>query len=118
MKSNQIMGLMAAGVIFPSMAIASAQGVLANEVRVKTANVEAVTRRDGSIYVNTGGNAVRVTRRRSSRYWTPWRNWNFPWHRFSQSTSGCRHSSYQSTRQTTRSGGRIIHNSSSSQICN
>ncbi|MEM8673337.1 MAG: hypothetical protein AAGF83_05620 [Cyanobacteria bacterium P01_G01_bin.67] len=118
MKSNQLIGLMAVGIILPSAVIASSKGVIANEVRVKTNNIEAVTRRDGSIYINSGGNTVSVPRRRSYRSWNPFHNWNFPWHSFSSNRSGCRHSSYQSTQQTTRSRSRVIHNSSSSHICN
>ena len=118
MKPNTLIGLMAVGIIVPSTAITSTQGVLAKEVRVKTANIEAVSRRDGTVYINTGGNTVSVPRRRSYRYWNPWRNWNFPWQRYSNYNSGCRQSSYQSTRQTTRSGSRVIHSSNSSHTCN
>ena len=53
MKPNKLIGLVAVGLILPSTAVAFGNPVLA-EVRVKTANVEAVTRNNGNIYVNTG----------------------------------------------------------------
>ncbi|MEL6441404.1 MAG: hypothetical protein AAFQ80_19390 [Cyanobacteria bacterium J06621_8] len=115
MKSNQLIGAIAIGIILPSIAIASVPAI-AGEIRVKTANVEAVSRRNGSIYVNTGGNTVSLNRRRAYRSWSPWQNWNFPWQR--HRASGCRHGSYQSTRQTTRSSSGTIYSSSSTQICN
>ena len=134
MKPNKLMGLVAAGLILPSTAIASSNSVLA-EVKVKTNNVEAVTRSDGSVYVDTGETTINVPRRNTPRYWNPFRYWNFPWHLNSSDSRAsdyaprlpsnggtlrdrqCHQSSYQSTQQTTQSGHTVQH-SSYSQGCN
>ena len=114
MKPNKFIGLVAVGLILPSTTIALSNSVLA-EVRVKTANVEAVTRNDGSVYVNTGDTSVSVPRRHR-RYWNPVRYWQFPWQSFSNNRH-CRNSTYQSTRQTTQSGNHTVQHSSYSNNC-
>ena len=111
MKPDKLIGLVAVGLILPSTAIALSDSVQA-EVRVKTANVEAVTRNDGSIYVNTGGTNVSVPRHRTRRSWNPLRYWQLPW-RNSSNDRHCRQTIYQSTRQTTHSGNHIVQHSSS-----
>lgn len=116
MKPNKLIGLVAVGLILPSTAIALGNSVLASEVRVKTANVEAVTRSDGSIYVDTGRTSINVPRR-SRRSWYPWRYWNFPWQSLSSDRDTCRHTSYQSTQQTTQSGQTTVQSSSYSHSC-
>ena len=113
MKPNKFIGLVAVGLILPSTAIAMSNSVLA-EVRVKTANVEAVTRRDGSIYLDTGGTSVSVPRRHNRRYWNPIRYWQLPWRSYSNSERHCRQTTYQSTRQTTHSGNHLVQHSSHS----
>ncbi|MEL7523497.1 MAG: hypothetical protein AAFY63_22905 [Cyanobacteria bacterium J06643_13] len=123
MKPKKIIGLVAVGLILPSTAIALSNSVLASEVKVKTANVEAVTRSDGSVYIDTGGTTLSVPRHSSHRYssrrsWSPWRYWKFPWQSFSSDRDICRHSSYQSTRQTTHGGGSTVQSSSYSHSCN
>jgi len=110
MKPNKLIGLVAVGLILPSTAVAFSSSVLAREVRVKTANVEAVTRSDGSVYINTGGTTVSLPRRQTRRYWNPFRYWQSPW----QSLNGerhCRQTSYQSTQQTSQSGHTVQHSS-------
>lgn len=121
MKPYKILGLIAASLILPSMAIASSNSVLANEVRVKTANLEAVTRQDGSVYIDTGKINVSVPQSRVRHHWNPWRYWN-PWQsqnrdRTSNRLSGNCHYSYQSTKQTTHLGNKTLQ-SSSYQHCN
>ena len=118
MKPNKLMGVMAVGLILPSTAIALGDSVLANEIRVKTPNVGAISRNDGSIYVNTGGTTLNVPRRNSRRSWNPFRYWRLPWQSLSHDQEICRHSSYQSTQQTTQSGSRIVQQSSYSNNCN
>ena len=122
MKPNKLIGLMAVGLILPSTAIAFGDSVLAKEVRVKTANVEAVTRSDGSVYVNTEGTTVSVPRRNTRRYWNPIRYWQLPWHfgsdreALNKSNRHCHQTTYQSTQQTTQSG--TVQHSSYSNNCN
>lgn len=120
MKPTKLMGLVAAGIVMPSTAIAYGSSVLAGEVQIKTANVEAVTRSDGSVYVNSGGNRINVPSRRSYRYGFPFRYWRFPWRNYSRNSdrSNCRHSSYQSTSHVTQSNSKIVQSSVSSHTCN
>lgn len=119
MKPTKLMGLVTIGIMLPSTLTASAVSVKASEVQVKTANVEATTRSDGSVYVNSGGTSVKVPSRRSYRYWSPWRSWRFPWQSYRSVRSNCRQSSYQSTSHVTRSSNKIIQRSvSSSNSCN
>ena len=110
------MGLVAAGLILPSTAVAFGNSALA-EVKVKTNNVEAITRSDGSIYVDTGGTTLNVPQRDPRRYWNPFRYWSFPWQSLDNRSSDrqCRQSSYQSTHQTTQSG--TVQHSSYSHSC-
>ena len=114
---NKLIGLLAAGIVLPTMAIATANVAIASEVKVKTSNVEAFTRSDGSIYVNSGGTSVRVPSRRTHRYWTPWRSWRFPWRSYTTNRPTCRHSSYQSTSHITKSGKQTMQSSISSNSC-
>lgn len=118
MKPNKLIGLVAVGLILPSTAIAFSNSVLAREVRVKTDNVEAVTRSDGSIYVNTGDTSVSLPRRQNRRYWNPFRYWQSPWQRVNgdrgartESNRHCRQTTYQSTQQNSQSGHTVQHNS-------
>lgn len=119
MKPNKLIGLVAVGLILPSTAIAFGNSVLA-EVRVKTANVEAVTRSDGSIHINTGDTTVSVPRRYNRQSWNPLRYWRVPWRSYSSprlvpedaSNRHCRQTTYQSTRQTTQSGNHTVQHSS------
>lgn len=121
MKPYQMLGVMAVGLILPIMAIAEGDAVLASEVRVKTANVEAITRQDGSIYVNTAGTTIAVPQRRVRSSWNPWRYWSVPWRsqnrdRQGQLSHNCYHS-YQYSQQTTRLDNQTLH-SSTIQHCN
>ncbi|MEL6927690.1 MAG: hypothetical protein AAFO95_03535 [Cyanobacteria bacterium J06600_6] len=117
MKPNKLVGLVAVGLILPSAAIASSNSALAREVRVKTANVEAVTRSDGSVYIDTGGASLSLPRRQTRRYWNPLRYWQLPWRSYTNSNRHCRQITYQSTQQTTRSGNHTVQHSSYSNNC-
>lgn len=118
MKKKQLMGLLAMGIVIPSTAIASCNSAIASELKVKTPNVEAISRRDGSVYINSGGTTVQVPSRRTYRYWTPWRSWRLPWQsNYNSIRSNCRHSSYQSTSRVTESSSQIIQSSISSNTC-
>ena len=109
---------MTIGIVLPSTVIATNDAVWAGEVKVNTPNIEAITRSDGSVYLNSGGTTVQVPSRR--RYWTPWRSWRLPWQSYSstRSSPNCRHSSYQSTSHVTASGSKITQSSVSSNLCN
>lgn len=117
MKPNKLIELMVVGIVLPTTAIASIpNSASAHEIKVDTGKVEAITRRDGSTYVNSGGTIVEVPRRRSYRSWNPFRYWNFPWQSYKSSNrTGCRQSSYQAT--STTSSGRVIQSSSSRHSC-
>ena len=94
------------GMISPAIAIAS--DVSAREIEVKIPRVQAVTRSDGSIQIDTG-NSLNVSSRASS--WNPFRNWRLPWRSYRENRhSGCRQSSYQAIK-TTPSGKKIQSNS-------
>lgn len=84
----------------------------ANGVSVQTGNVRVSTERDGSAYVRTGNTSVQVSPHRSSQRWYSWQNWQFPWSR------NCQNKAYQRTTQTTQSGGRVIHSSTSTSSHN
>lgn len=113
---NKLMGLLAAGIVLPSITVAYCVSAIASEVKVQTPNIEAVSRRDGSVYVNSSGTTVQVPSRRTYRYWTPWRSWRLPWRSYSDRSS-CRHSSYQATSHITESSSQIIQSSISSNTC-
>ena len=118
MKLTKIIGFVAVGVVLPNTIIATNNSALAGEVKVSTPNVEAVTRSDGSVYINTGGTTVQVPSRRKA--WTSWRYWRLPWQQdnYTRDSSSCRHSSYQSTSQVTPSSSKIVQSSISSNNCN
>ena len=119
MKPTKLINLIVAGLVLPSITITSWTGLaIASPVKVKTANVEAVTRSDGSVYVNSGRTTVKVPSRRSHRYWNPIRYWRFPWQSYHSDRQTCRHSSYQSTSHVTQSSSRIVQSSVSSHTCN
>lgn len=85
----------------------------ANSVNVQTDNVRVGTNKDGSTYVHTRDSSVQVpARSNSSNRWYYWQNWRFPWSR------GCQNQVYQRTTQTTQSGGRVIHSSTSNSSHN
>lgn len=104
MKYTKLIGLATLLILLPTTA-------MANDIKVKAGNVEVNTYQDGSVYVNTGRTTARVEPRRFSRYWNPFRYWRLPWQ------SNCRHSSYQSTTQSTSSGGKVIQSRVSSHSC-
>lgn len=116
---TKLMGLVAIGIVLPSTVVATNNSALATEIKIKTDNIEAVTKSDGSTYINTGDTTVQVPRRRS---WTPWRYWRFPWQNYSNHStslrSNCRHSSNQSTERIRGSGSTIVQSSFSSSTCN
>ena len=116
MKLTKLIGFVAIGVVIPSTVVATNSSALAGDTRIKTSNVEAVTKSDGSVYVNTGGTTVRVP---SRRYWTPWRYWRLPWQsNFSdRSSSNCRQTSHQSTSRINAFGSQIVQSSISSNTC-
>lgn len=76
-------------------------------IDVQTGNVRASTNQDGSVYVRTGNTSVHVPPRPTYNRWSFWRFWQRPW------KSGCRNKVYQKTTQTTQSGGRVVHSSTS-----
>lgn len=117
MKSK-LMGVMAIGIILPATAITVENAVFANEVKVKTPNVEALTNQDGSIYVNSSGTVVQVPSRSAYRSWYPLRYWRLPWQNKNSVRSNCRHSSYQATSHVTQSGSSIVQSSVSHNSCN
>ena len=118
MKLNKLIELMAVGIILPTTAIANMpKSVTAHEVKVSTPNIQAITRSDGSTYVNSGGTVVDVPSRRSYRSWNPFRYWSLPWRSYkSNRHTNCRQSSYQSTKTT--ASGRVVQSSSSRHSCN
>ena len=111
---TKLIGLVAMGIVLPSI-FATNNNALAKEVRVNTNKVEAVTRSDGSIYINSGDTTVKLPSRRA---WNPWRSWRLPWQDYSNTSSGCRHSSYQSTSRVTASSSTIVQSSVSRNTCN
>lgn len=116
MKLTNLIGFVAIGVVIPNTILAGNNSALA-DVKVSTPNVEAFTRSDGSVYVNSGGTTVTVPNRR--QYWTPWRYWRLPWqNNLKSESSNCRHSSYQATTRVTPSSSKIIQSSVVSNDCN
>lgn len=117
---TKLMGLVAIGIVLPSTVVTTNSSTLATEIKIKTGNVETVTRSDGSIYLNSGGNIIQVPSDRHSR--NPWRYWRFPWQNYSSSNnsirSNCRQSSYRSTNRVSDSSSTIVQSSFSSNICN
>ncbi|MGD1920140.1 MAG: hypothetical protein ACFCAD_15385 [Pleurocapsa sp.] len=118
MKLTKLIGFVAVSVVVPSTIITTNNSALAGDIQIRTPNVEAVTRSDGSVYVNSGDTTVRVPSRR--RYWTPWRYWRLPWQSNIRDKHSykCRHSSHQSTSRITSSGSQIIQNNIASNTCN
>lgn len=117
MKPNKLIELMMVGIILPTTAMATS--VSAHEVKVNTGNVEAITRSDGSTYINSGGTIVNVPSSRSYRSWNPFRYWSLPWQSYknnNRTQTNCRQSSYQSTNTTP--SGKIVQSSSSRHSCN
>lgn len=115
MKPNKLIELMMVGIILPTTAVATS--VSAHEVKVNTGNVEAITRSDGSTYINSAGTIVDVPSRRSYRSWNPFRYWSLPWQIYKNDRhTTCRQSSYQSTNTTP--SGKIVQSNSSRHSCN
>lgn len=85
---------------------------MGNGVEVQTGNVRVSTNQDGSTYVRTGNTSIQVPPSRSSQRWYSWQNWRLPWSR------SCQNKVYQRTTQTTQSGGRVIHSSTSTSSHN
>ena len=118
MKLRKLIGFVAIGVVIPSTIVATNSSALAGETRITTPNIEAVTRSDGSVYVNSGGTTVEVPSRR--RYWTPWRYLRLPWqsNTSDRHSSNCRHTSHQSTSRITATSSQVVQSSISSNTCN
>lgn len=112
------MGLMAATSIILPIIMTAEGSVFANEVKVKTPNVEAFTNRDGSIYLNSNGTIVQVPSRSSYRSWHPFRHGRLPWQSNRNVRSNCRYSSYQATSHVAQSSSSIIQSSVSHNTCN
>ncbi|BAZ46257.1 hypothetical protein NIES4102_32870 [Chondrocystis sp. NIES-4102] len=111
MKPNKLMGLMAVSMIFPVAIITADQAVFANGISVKTPRVEALTRKDSSIYVNTN-TTIQLPSRSTYRYrHLPRRNRTIV-------DSNCRYTSHQTTSHTTRSNSSIIQSTVTSNSCN
>lgn len=112
MKPKKLMGLMAVSMIFPVAIITAEQAVFANGISVKTPRVEALTRKDGSIYVKSGNTNIQLPSRSTYRYrYLPWQNKTTVY-------SNCRHSFHQTTSHTTRSNSSIIQSTVTSNSCN
>ena len=111
MKLTKLIGFVTVGVVIPSTITVASSSAWAGDVQIRTPNIEAVTKNDGSVYINSGKTTVRVPSR--PRYWTPWRYWRLPWHNSNnvseRYTSNCRHTSYQSTSRVTDSSSQIVH---------
>lgn len=116
MKLTKLIGFVAVVVVIPNTIVTANNSAFAGETRIKTPNVEAITKSDGSVYVNAGDTTVKVPSRRS--YWTPWRYWRLPWRSSINSSYKCRHTSHQSTSRITASGSQIVQSSISSNTCN
>ena len=120
MKLTKLIGFVTVSVVIPSTIIVASSSALAGDVQIRTPNLEAVTDRDGSVYINTGKTSVRVPSRR--RDWTPWRYWRLPWQGSNnvreRYISKCRHTSYQSTSHVNASSSQIVQSSISSNTCN
>lgn len=119
MKLANLIGFVAIGIFIPGSILTNSDAVLAREVRVNTPNVEAVTRSDGSVYLNSGDTTVQVPSRDRdrSRYWIPWRYWRLPWQQHSDNRPSCYQSSYQATTQTTSSGSSFVTSRVSNYSC-
>ena len=115
MKLTKLISFVAVGVVIPST-LTVTNSALAGEVQIRTPNVEAVTRSDGSVYVNSGGTKVQVP---SRRYWIPWDYWRLPWQNnvSNRHTSKCNQTSYQSTSRVTASSSQIVQSSISRNTC-
>ena len=118
MKLRKLIGQITVGMILPITVLVAEGSVFANEVKVKTSNVEALTSKDGSIYLNSGGTVVQVPSRSNYRTWYPWRYWHLPWGSNRNVRSHCRYSSDQVTSQVNHSGSSIIQSSINRSSCN
>jgi hypothetical protein len=103
-KSKVTLSLITLSIIVPTTAIA-------NEVRVRTNNIQATTQSNGSIYVNTGKTSISIPARRNYT-WNSWRYWLPSWQ-----SNNCYQSSYQQTTQVSNSGNQIVRHSSTSSYC-
>lgn len=103
-RSKAALSLVALSLIIPTSAIAG-------DLSVRNGNIRATTYNNGGISVSTGRTSVSVPARRRS--WYPWRYWRTPW----RSNYNCRQNAYQQTTQTTHSGGKVTHHSSTSSYC-
>jgi hypothetical protein len=106
-KSKVTLSLIALSIIVPTSAIA-------NNVQVRTNNIQATTQSNGSIYVNTGKTAISIPARNThnNSIWYPWRYWRTPWQ-----SNNCRQSSYQQTTEVSNSGSQVVRHSSTSSYC-
>jgi hypothetical protein len=106
-KGKVTLSLIALSIIVPTTAIA-------DNVRVRTNNIQATTQNNGSIYVNTGKTSISIPARNThnDRVWYPWRYWRIPWQ-----SNNCYQSSYQSTTQVSNSGSQVVRHSSNSSYC-
>ncbi len=118
MKSYKLIELTVVGIILPTMAIANIpNSVSAHEIKVQTANTEAITHSDGRIYVNSRGTTVDVPGRRNYRSWNPLRYLSLPWRSYQNDRqANCQQSSYQATKTTL--SGSIAQTSTSHHRCN
>lgn len=101
-RSKVTLFLVALSLIIPLSAIAE-------NIQVRTNNVQVTTNSNGEINVDTGKTAVSVPDRRHHN-WYPWRYWRTPWQ------SNCRHSAQQTT-QMSNSDGKVVRHSSTSSYC-
>jgi hypothetical protein len=102
-KSKVTLSLIALSIVVPTTAIA-------NNVRVRTNNIQATTQSNGSIYVNTGKTAISIPARRN-HIWN-WRYWLPSWQ-----SNNCYQSSYQQTTQVSNSRNQVVRHSSTSSYC-
>ena len=108
-RSKVTLSLVALSLIIPLSAICfSRRYAIAENIKVRTNNVQVTTNSNGEIQVDTGKTAVSVPSRH--RNWYPWRYWRTPWQ------SNCRHSAQQTT-QMSNSDGKVVSHSSTSSYC-
>ena len=116
MKLIKLISFVAVGVVVPCTITVTNSSALAGGVQIRTPNVEAITRSDGSVYINSRKTTVRVP---SRRFWTPWSYWSLPWQNnvSDRHTARCNQTSYQSTSRVTASSRQIVQSSISHNTC-
>jgi hypothetical protein len=108
------MNLKGLTLVLAGLLLFSPTTVLSREIDVRAGNVRASTRRDGSIYVNSGNTKVEVPARHSLSRWYPWEFLRFPWRTNCQTISN---RSHQRNTQVTNSGHSVVESSVYTSTC-